>query len=340
MQQTSKTTTSIVVGDQTIPTEIRLLPTLQLRYYRDNPRIFSILKELGASVSQDEIERKLWEQDHTKDLYRDIQQNGGLLEEIIVRGHEVLEGNSRLCAFRHLLKNASEKDDKEAIHKWSEIRAKVLPADTTEKVVFAILGMLHIRGKAQWRAYEQASYLFRQKTMHRLTPAELAAQIGYEEGDIKNMIRAYELMEKYSVTDPNRFSYYVEFVKSRKLSDIKEYLPPQIDLEQKFSEWVKNERIPKAELVRDLATILKDKSSRAKFLAGMDFDDALELAREHHPDTSSTFYNKLRKATEAMSNAEVLRVREEVASEPQKKHLIRDLAKTSKKFAKDVGIEI
>jgi hypothetical protein len=340
MQQTSETTNSIVVGDKTIPTEIRLLPTLQLRYYRDNPRIFSILKELGASVTQDEIERKLWEQDHTKDLYRDIQRNGGLLEEIIVRDNEVLEGNSRLCAFRHLLKQATEKDDKEAIHKWSEIRAKVLPSDTTEKEVFAILGMLHIRGKAEWLPYEQASYLFRQQTSHRLTPAELAAQIGHEEGEIKNMIKAYELMEKYGVTDTKRFSYYVEFAKSRKLTDIKEYLPPQFDLEQKFSEWVKDERIPKAEFVRDLPTVLKDKSARARFLAGTGFDDALELAREHHPDTTSTFYNKLRKATEAMSNAEVLRVREEVASDTQKKYLISQLAKTSKKFAKDVGIEI
>jgi hypothetical protein len=338
MNTINDTTPSITVGDQVIPTEIRLLPILQLRYYRDNPRIFSILKELGASVTQDEIERKLWEQDHTKDLYRDIQRNGGLLEEIIVRNNEVLEGNSRLCAFRHLLKNATEKGDKEAIRKWSEIRAKVLPGDTTEKVVFAILGMLHIRGKAEWRPYEQASYLFRQQTIHRLTPAELAAQIGHEEAEIKNMIRAYELMEKYAVTDPNRFSYYVEFAKSRKLGDIKEYLPPQFDLEQKFSEWVKDERIPKAELVRELATILKDRSARTKFLSGIDFDDALELAREHHPDTSSTFYNKLKKATEAMSNAEVLRVREEVARDPQKKYIITQIAKTAKKFAKDVGI--
>src|SRR5439155_26070635 len=165
METTPETKTSITVGDQVIPTEIRVLPTLQLRYYRDNPRIFSILKELGASVTQDEIERKLWEQDHTKDLYRDIQRNGGLLEEVIVRNNEVLEGNSRLCAFRHLLKNATERDDEAAIHKWSEIRAKVLPDSTTEKEVFAILGMLHIRGKAEWRPYEQASYLFRQQTM-------------------------------------------------------------------------------------------------------------------------------------------------------------------------------
>src|SRR5207302_4138148 len=202
MQQTNDAKSSIIVGDTTIPTEIRFLPVLQLRYYRENPRIFSILKEVGGSVTQDEIERKLWEQDHTKDLFRDIQRNGGLLEEIIVRDHEVLEGNSRLCAFRHLLKNATEKGDKDGIRKWSEIRAKVLPKETTEKVVFAILGMLHIRGKAEWRPYEQASYLFRQAETHRLTEAELASQIGHDEAEIKNMIKAYKLMEKYEVADP------------------------------------------------------------------------------------------------------------------------------------------
>ena len=177
-----------------------------------------------------------------------------------------------------------------------------------------------------------------------MTPAELATQIGGQntEADVKNMIDAYKLMEKYRITDTSRFSYYVEFVKSRKLAEIKQYLPPKVVLEEKFSEWVKDEKFPRAEAVRDdLPTILKDKSARAKFLGEqVTFEEALELAKGHHPEAGSPFYNKLKKATEAMNNASEARVREEVSQDRQKKHVVRELAKTAKQFARSVGIDV
>lgn len=340
-QQTTSFNASITVGDITIPTEIRWLPVTELHYYKDNPRIFSILKQLGGSVIQQEIEQKLWEQDSTKDLFRDIKQNGGLLEEVIVRDSEVLEGNSRLCAYRHLLKHAKEKNDKEAIKKWELIRAKVLPKDTTDRTIFAILGTLHIRGKAEWRPYEQASYLFRQASTYRMNPKELADQIGHSEADVKNMVEAYKLMEQYNITDTNRFSYFLEFAKSRKLADIKECIPVGVDLAERFSQWVRDDKIPRAEAVRDLPTILRDKSTRGKFLDGqVTFEEALEMAKERHPEVTSSFYNKLKRATEAMNDAEPARVQEEVTADTQKKYIIQNLAKTAKRFASSVGVKV
>jgi hypothetical protein len=339
-QQTAGSSPSITVGDITIPAEIRFLSVADLRYYKVNPRIFSILKQFGESVTQEQIERQLWDQDATHDLYRDIQQNGGLLEEIVVRDGEVLEGNSRLCAYRYLLKNAKEKGDQNGIEKWTTIRAKILPHDTDDKTVFAILGMLHIRGKAKWIPYEQASYLFRQANAYRMKASELAVQIGLSEADVKNMIEAYKLMEQYNITDTNRFSYFLEFAKSRKLADCKEYVPKGMDLAEKFSEWVRDGKFPRGEAVRDLPTILKDKGARAKFLGGQaNFEEALEIARDRHPEATSSFYNKLKRATEAMNDAEPARVQDEVTADAQKKNIIRDLARTAKRFAKSVGVD-
>lgn len=335
------TKSSITVGDMTIETEIRMLPVADLLFYPENPRIFSILKQLGANVTQDEIETRLWGQDSTKDLYQDIKRNGGLLEEIIVRDRQVLEGNSRLCAYRHLMKNATESGDVDAVNRWSSIRAKVLPDDTSDELIFAILGILHIRGKAEWRPYEQASYLFRQANTFKKKPSDLANQIGIKEADVKNMIEAYQMMERAGVTDPSRFSYYVEFAKSRKIPDIQEYLPPGLVLEDSFSEWIKQEKIPRAEAVRDLPVILKDRSARTKFLSGnVEFEEALEIAKDRHPETTSAFYNKLKKATEAMINGEESRIRDEITHDPQKKHIIRELAKTAKQFAKALNIDV
>lgn len=339
-QESAGASPSITVGDIKIPTEIRHLSVADLRYYRVNPRIFSILKQFGDSVTQGEIEQKLWELDSTKDLFRDIRQNGGLVEEIIVRDGEVLEGNSRLCAYRHLHKHAKEIGDKEAIKKWELIRAKVLPADTSEQTIFAILGMLHIRGKAKWIPYEQASYLFRQATSYRMKPSELAVQIGQPKADVENMIEAYKLMEQHKITDTSRFSYFFEFAKSRKLADCKEYIPKGMDLAEKFSEWVRDGKFPRGEAVRDLPTILKDKGARTKFLNGQaTFEEALETAKDRHPEATSSFYSKLKRATEALNDAEPARVQEEVATDAQKKHVIRDLARTAKRFAKSVGVD-
>jgi len=339
-QQTAGTSSSITVGDIRIPTEIHFLGVADLRYYKVNPRIFSILKQYGTSVSQEEIEQRLWELDSTKDLFRDIRQNGGLVEEIIVRDGEVLEGNSRLCAYRHLLKHAKENGDEEAVKKWELIRAKVLPADTSEQTIFGILGMLHIRGKAKWIPYEQASYLFRQATAYRMKPSELAVQIGQPKADVENMIEAYKLMERYKIIDTSRFSYFFEFAKSKRLADCKEYIPKDMDLAEKFSEWVRDDKFPRGESVRDLPTILKDKGARMRFLAGQaSFEEALEAAKDRHPEATSSFYSKLKRASEAMNDAEPARVQEEVATDAQKKNIIRDLARTAKRFAKSVGVD-
>ena len=174
-----------------------------------------------------------------------------------------------------------------------------------------------------------------------MEPRDLAAQIGHSESEVRNMIEAFKLMDKHKVTDTNKFSYFFEFAKSRKLADCKEYIPKGVDLAEKFSEWVKEGKFPRGEAVRDLPTILKDKSARTKFLNGQaSFEEALETAKDRHPEATSSFYSKLKKATEAMNDAEPSRVQEEIASDTQKKYIIQHLARTAKQFAKSVGIDI
>lgn len=330
----------ITVGEISIAVDVKEVPIGTLHYYASNPRIFSILKHFGIKVSQDVIERELWQLDSTKDLYRDILKNGGLVEEVLVRNREVLEGNSRLCAYRHLLNKAKEENDQEAIGRWSRIRAKILPRDVSDEAVFAILGILHIRGKAKWLPYEQASYLYRQSVDFRKTSRELADQIGISEAEVKSSIEAYRMMEENKVTDLSRFSYYLEFVKSRKLKEAAESLPAGQELRPLFVGWVENGEIPKAENVRDLPLILKTKKARKKFLEKeVSFEDALEIAKDRHPEKTSSFYGKLKRATEALDNAEEMRVKEDVDADPTKKFILKKLWKTVNSFCKAVGLE-
>lgn len=341
MSTTSEKNATITVGDMSIPVTVREIPITDLRYYESNPRIFRILKQFATRVSQDVIERELWRLDSTKDLFREIQKNAGLVEEILIRNEEVLEGNSRLCAYRHLLRKAKERGDRDGISRWSKIRAKILPADLSEEAVFAILGILHIRGKARWLPYEQASYLYRQSIDFNQTYRDLAEHIGVSEREVKSHVEAYKMMEEYKIKDTNKFSYFLEYVKSSKLKQAAECLPPGHELSDLFVDWVENEEIPKGENVRDLPLILKDKKARKKFLAKeASFDDALEVAKDRHPETTSSLYRKLKRATEALENAEEMRVKEEIQKDRDKKYIVKNLWKTVNKFCKALGLEV
>ncbi len=339
MTKSGSSKTTITVGKLSVEVTVAEVPVQQISFYRENPRIYTILRQHGRDVTQDVIEAELWALDSTKDLFHDIRTNGGLLEEILVKDSEVLEGNSRLCAYRRLLKKAEDEEDEKAVSRWSTIRAKILPPDLAEEVIFTILGILHVRGKAKWLPYEQAGYLHRQSVEFRKSDSQLAEQIGCSEADIKTAIKAFKMMEKGRVKDPNRHSYFVEFVKSRKMKDVDEFLPRDFDLESKFVEWVEDGVIPRAEHVRHLPLILRDKKARGKFLADkIGFEDALEIARDRHPETRSSFYNKLKNATDALANAEALSIKGQIEQDVGKKYILKNLRKTVNKFCKSVDL--
>ena len=110
----------------------------------------------GASPGEEEIQQQLLNMEHVKELIQDIRRNGGLLDPIIVREGtlEVLEGNSRLAAYRALAKDDPVK--------WAFIKCTVLPPDIEESLVFGLLGQYHIKGRKDWAPFEQAGFLYRQ----------------------------------------------------------------------------------------------------------------------------------------------------------------------------------
>ena len=82
----------------------------------------------------------------------------------------VLEGNSRLAAYRELAKN-------DAI-KWGKAKVRLLPDDISEELVFALLGEYHIIGRKDWAPYEQAGYLYRRNVTHGVSAQSMARRDG------------------------------------------------------------------------------------------------------------------------------------------------------------------
>ena len=92
--------------------------------------------------------------EHVKQLRLSIEQNGGLIDPLIVvkrnGDYVVLEGNSRLAAYRLL----AEKDPV----KWQKVRANILPEEISENEIFTLLGQYHLVGRKDWNIFEQAAY--------------------------------------------------------------------------------------------------------------------------------------------------------------------------------------
>src|ERR1700728_153760 len=159
--------TMLIRGEE-IPVVTKMMEQDQLRFFVDNPRVYSVLRSGGKDPSQEEIQERLQKLEHVKELREDIKANKGLLEPLIVKSGtlEVLEGNSRLAAYRALVA-------KEPL-KWNLVKCTLLPADIDESLIFALLGRYHVNGKKNWAPYEQAGFLYRRFHKHSVPLQTLA----------------------------------------------------------------------------------------------------------------------------------------------------------------------
>lgn len=227
----------------------------KLLFFPENPRVYSVLNLDNEKPTQRQIEEVMCKADHVKQLKESIKSNGGLIDPIIVRDGDmvVLEGNSRLAAYRLLYKQDPIK--------WAKIKVILLPEDISDEAVFALLGQYHIIGRKDWEPYEQAGYLYRTINDTKKTVESLAIELGITTSYIKKLIEVYEYMIEKNDNHPNKWSYYEEILKNRGIRKAFEEIP---GLEEKIISDVKENKIRMAIDVRKLGDISKvnDKLSK------------------------------------------------------------------------------
>jgi len=323
----------MVVRGTHIETEIRELPVGDLNYWADNPRVNAAIRNKYGSepVTQAQIEEELWSKDSVKDLFRDIERQGGLIDEVIVQGKTVLEGNSRLCAYRHLLRRATDQAGQPDAVKWQLIRCRIVPDDLPPESVFSLLGTWHISGKQQWSPYEKAAYLKRMVDAYGWPIDYAANSVGQTVRYVQDNIEALDLMLKNDVYDLEKFSYFFELVKNKNL---KEAAPQVPGLYETIVDAIKGDRFDKAENIRDLHKVIKDKTARREFLEEKTtFSLAYQTAKDHHPENAESFYSHLKKATEDLKDCPMTRI-EELKTDTQKGYIVKDLKKALDKVLK------
>jgi len=213
-----------------------------LCFYPDNPRVYSLLGIDNSLPAQDEIEKCLIQMDHVRQLVQSIKSNGGLIDPLIVRGKDntVLEGNSRLAAYRLLSRSNPVK--------WAMVKCLLLPEDISDDRVFALLGEYHIIGRKDWAPFEQAGYLWRRFTRHNISPEQMQKEMGLSAPAIKQMIDVYQFMVDHREVDPQKWSYYEEYLKSRAIGAARAMLP---ELDDVVVQQIRSGKIAKAVEVRD-----------------------------------------------------------------------------------------
>jgi len=140
------------IGGHSVSCEFRDIDIDTISFYPKNPRIATIVDSI-ENITEEAIDDALWSASNTHDLKRTIEHDGGLINPIIVYENKVLEGNTRLCCYRHLFKEFS--DDK-----WKKIPSRVVTEPLSQDDIYRLLCSEHIDGKIEWDAWEKAHFFY------------------------------------------------------------------------------------------------------------------------------------------------------------------------------------
>src|SRR5256885_10244919 len=166
---------SIRIGDRNFVLERKEVPVSFLKLDPKNQRLSYQLGQLrkeGKLGTDSELHDVLWAMDPVKDLYQSVFQNGGLIQDPIVKEDGlVVEGNCRTVVVRELNKKLP-KDDR-----FPSLHVQVSPPNFSEEQLVTLLGELHIAGKIEWRAYEQAEYVYKMSKQFGKTYDFLSAHL-------------------------------------------------------------------------------------------------------------------------------------------------------------------
>ncbi len=185
-----------------------------------NPRIHSEL-EKSRHLSANELREKILEILNDKEkvgaLKSAITDAGGPLEPLLVKprsegGYVVIEGNRRLAAYKTIIK---EKEDADVglIENLLTITCELYASISPEQE-FALLNILHLRGRRKWSAFEKADYLYRQWEHFHRNIEEVAKLASERPSLVEKQIETVSFMKKHNA-DHTRYGFYYSIFANR-----------------------------------------------------------------------------------------------------------------------------
>ncbi len=260
--------------------EYRELDIETLHFYPHNPRIASILADQKGTITDDIVDLILWDRNSTRKLYRRIEQDGGLIHPIVVYNNEVLEGNTRLCCYRHLYDITGDNN-------WRQIRSHVIKQELSRNEIYRLLCTEHIEGKVEWDTYEKANLYAKMKDEEDMNYTQISDLVGESSSTVAYRYRAYRLMADNGVVDKEKYSHFDQLVRSKDIQEISERDP---DIENQVVTLIKEDKIPTAVDVRLVGDIYKHKKAKKRvFVDKEDITQVYHDLKSTNPMTDSPF---------------------------------------------------
>ena len=190
-----------------------------LKFLEYNPRVYACthgqvgFNKLTPEEQQEIIGKELAKQPSVKNLLPEIERHGGLFDHILVRWDtkQVVEGNSRLAAYRKLYENSDHSDD------WEHIPCNVIKK-FSDKQQAAFLSEIHVKGKTQWSAYEKANFAYVRYDTGKSTFEEVAEIFGESPSTIRKRVKSIKLMNVNNDHNLSHFSYYEVWANDQKIN--------------------------------------------------------------------------------------------------------------------------
>ena len=267
----------ILIRQKRIRAILRDIPHQDLRFWPDNPRVYSLLDHSVSEPDQDAIFHSMLKLEHVRVLQHDILDNGGLIDPIIVRDEDfvVIEGNSRLAAYRSL----ASKDPA----KWNTIRCRVLSADIQDADVYAMLGQYHVKGKKDWAPYEKAGFVYRRHTDQKVDITDIARELSVSPQQVRHLVDVFQFMKDNGDDNRERWSHYDEFLRSKKIKKARDEIT---DFEPKVVSLIKLGAVRAVDIRDQLPTVCQAPKILKKFVKGnLDIGDAYADARHAGGDS-------------------------------------------------------
>ncbi len=321
----------ITVGQKKVRVSYESRDIFKLRFYPENPRIASIISKHPDKISDDFIDKELWNRNETHQLKRRIERHGGLIHPVIVQENYVVEGNTRLCTYRHLYKQAEEEggDTKQ----WQHISCQVLLTKLDKKRLYELLGDEHIIGKINWDTYEKGCWMTKMLQEENLSYEDIKDITSLSIQIIKNHIETYNMMVIEKVDDTKKFSHFLQLISNAEIRKVKKRDPQILD---KCIKAIKNSQFKDAKDLRKVPEICKNKKAKKRlFEYGERCDEVYHSLKASHPTIGSTF---VRAADDVCGRMYSLKrkEREEIAEDNKARNIIKKLAKESRKLHKEI----
>jgi hypothetical protein len=238
-----KTIESIRIQGRDIPFTRRNVSIEAIDLDPKNPRVQYLVGQRASGVDQQDLHDLIWAKDSVKALADSIFQNGGVYEPLIlqVTGNRFVarEGNCRTVADRHL---AEEHPDDV---RFAMVPAMVFEGELTDEDLAVLLADMHVAGKIQWDAYEQAKHVSDLANRYHKTFDWLASHLRLSRSKIQELLSAHKAATEFMTAHPQpgnvrKFSFFHELAKKKALREMLELDP---SFKQRFHKLIAEERL-------------------------------------------------------------------------------------------------